>query len=228
MTRPEWTGYYRFARDADLKGLTPENGDDKALDALITEHLQPWARLKLKQTNGAAEDTGAICQIDGIFRIPIRGGGFMWLPAGKDRVLLVSSQIYAAGVRKIYFNREHSAYPPLTWFGESIGRWEGDVLVIDTIGFNSKSWLTSSMHPHSEELHVVERMRMVAKGLLELRTTVDDRLALSSPYSYSRFYKLVGQEVPENICNPEEGDQRMWAEFRAKAIKDGLRPVTPE
>jgi len=223
----DWFGYYRLARRAELNGLQPENPDDKALDAAINARLQPWALLKLAQTNGAADDTGAICQLDGIFRIPIRGGGFLWLPAG-NRILFVSSAIYSAGVRRVYLDREHPKYPVPSWLGHSIGRWDGDVFVVDTVGFNDKSWLTSSMQPHTENLHVVERYRMASKGLIEVRASVDDRQAFTAPYTYSRYYKLVGTEVPENVCNPEPGDQRMWAEFREKALKDGMRAPAPK
>jgi hypothetical protein len=223
---PEWTGVYRLARGAELAGFKPEHEDEKELDAVIYAHLQPWARLKMAQTNGVADDTGAVCQLDGIFRILIRAGGFWWLPTG-NKVLLVSTAVYSAGVRSIRMNGSHPKYPPPTWLGDSVGHWEGEVLVVDTVGFNDKSWLTSSMQPHSEELHVVERYRLAAKGLMELRMTVEDRQALTSPYTYSRYYKLVEPELPETICNPEPGDQQMWTEFRQKARKSGMLPATP-
>ena len=102
---------------------------------------------------------------------------------------------------------------------------DGDTLVIDTVGFNDKSWLTSSMQPHTEDLHVVERYRMFRPGMIELRTTVEDRQALTSPYTYTRYYKRMADERPELICNPDEGDMRMWTEYRVKALKFGMLPV---
>jgi hypothetical protein len=226
---PDWTGYYRIARGADLAGFTPENQDDKfietdkTLDRVVDAHLQPWARLKLAQTYGSAEDNGAICQLDGIFRVPIRIGGFMWLPA-EDKVIIISSHIFRAGARNVFLDRPHPKYPAPTWLGDSIGRWEGDVLVVDTVGFNDRTWLTSSMYPHTEDLHVVERYTLVASGLMEVRTTVEDREALASPYSYSRYYKRTGNEVPELMCNADPGEQRMWTEFRRKALAKGMLP----
>lgn len=220
----DWIGFYRYARGADLSGFTPEFPDDRSLDAEVVKRLQPWARLLLEQTNGAAEDTGAICQLNGIFRVPLTGGGFMWLPAG-GKVLLVPWAIYSTGIRKVFVGRPHRPYAPPTWMGDSIGRWDGDVFVVDTIGFNERSWLTPSMMPHSEALHVVERYRMAVKGLMEVRTVVEDRQALTAPYTYSRYYKLAEREAPENVCNPDPGDQRMWATFRAQARKAGMRPV---
>ncbi|MES1256143.1 MAG: hypothetical protein ABUS56_11075 [Acidobacteriota bacterium] len=218
---PEWTGLYRTARGAELAGFKP---DPVNLDAEIFRHLQPWARLKLAQTNGVAEDTGAICQLDGIFRINLVGNGFMWLPT-RDKVIIISTHFYSAGSRNVFVDRPHPKYPPPTWLGHSVGRWEGDTLVVDTVGFNSKSWLTSSMQPHTEELHVVERYRMAAKELMELQITVEDRQALSSPYTYTRYFKRVGDEVPENVCNADEGEQELWSGFRQKALQRGMVPA---
>jgi hypothetical protein len=228
VNHPEWAGVYRLARGAALGGFQPEHEDEKELDAVINGHLQPWARLKMAQTNGVADDTGAICQLDGIFRIPLRAGGFWWLPAGDpagSKILLISTSIYSAGVRRVVLDGRHPKYPPPTWLGDSIGHWEADTLVVDTVGFNDRSWLTSSMQPHTEELHVVERFRLVAKGMMEVRTKVEDRQALTSPYTYSRYYKLAETELPETICNPEPGDQEMWMEFQRKALRSGMLSI---
>ena len=67
--------------------------------------------------------------------------------------------------------------------------------------------------------------KMFRPGMMELRTTVEDRQALTSPYTYTRYYKRSGDELPEHVCNPEEGDQRMWNDFRVKALKFGMLPV---
>jgi len=61
--------------------------------------------------------------------------------------------------RSIAMDREHPKDPDITWMGDSIGRYEGDTLVIDTIGLSDKTWLDHTGHPHSESLHVVERLR---------------------------------------------------------------------
>lgn len=226
---PDWIGYYRNSHADELQGFKPSFTDDKLLDVEIEKHLQPWAKVKMEQTNGVAEDTGAICQLDGPFRLVIRGGSFQWLPTldGK-KILLVSGGIYSAGVRKVYMDRPHPKYPPPTWLGDSIGRWEGDTLVVDTVGFNSKFWLTSSMQPHTEELHSIERYRMAAKGLIEVETTIEDRQALTSPYKYTMYFTKVDSEVGEHVCNPEEGDMRMWNDYRVKGIKAGMIPVSPK
>jgi hypothetical protein len=72
----------------------------------------------------------------------------------------------------------------------SIARWNGDTVEVDTVGFNDKSWLFGGMQPHTEKAHLIERLRPVVNGpFLEINVTIEDRQALSSAYSYNRYYK---------------------------------------
>jgi hypothetical protein len=217
-----WAGYYRMARGADLAGYIPQNLD---LDPVIVQHLQPWALMKMEETNGVADDTGAICQIDGIFRVPTTIGSFLWLPT-KNEIVVAFAALSTAGVRRIYLNRPHLKGPHSTWTGDSIGHWDGETLLVDTNGFNDKSWLMSGMEPHTEELHVVERIRLVDDGkLMEIGTVVDDRKALTSPYTYSRYYRKVDEQMPVLICNGYPGEQDLWLGFQRHALKKGFKPA---
>ena len=218
----DWFGFYKLASGKDLAGFTPENQN---LRPVVVAHLQPWARIKMEQTNGVADDTGAICQLKGFLRTQVIGG-FLWMPAGSQ--ILMVGESSSSGVRRIFLDRPHPKYPPPTWLGHSVGRWEGDTLVIDTVGFNDKTWLTLSMQPHTENLHTVERIHPVAPGLLELRTVVEDRQALTSPYTFSRYYKLAGREMKEEVCAGEPGDMRMWSEWRQKALRAGMVPLAKD
>jgi len=134
---------------------------------------------------------------------------------------MVFGIINTAGVRRIYMDRPHHKNPVPSWNGDSIGRWEGDTLVIDTVGFNDKSWLFGGMQPHTEEAHLIERVRRVANGaFMEITITVEDRHALSSAYSYKRYYKKQpNEEMPENVCNE---DAETWKQFRDEALKKQL------
>ena len=221
---PDWFGSYMMASGADLAGFKNENQEN--IDAVIKAHLQPWARLKMEQTNGVADDTGATCGLDGIFRLWLRSGGFTWVPNG-NQILMISYGVYSGGVRRFYLDRPHTKYPPPTWNGQSVARWEGQTLVVDTIGFNDKSWLMSAMEPHTEALHVVERIRMAAPELLEIHSVVEDRLALTSPYTFTLYFKRTGDEYIERVCSGEPGEQREWAAWQQKAIKAGMRPAPP-
>lgn len=215
----DWTGFYTLARAKDLAGtdLKPV-APDYDLDKLIVAHLQPWAKAKMQVTDGTADDTGAVCKADGIFRFPPFAGRFLWLPA-PGKIVIVYGEINTAGVRRIYLNREHPKNVPPTWNGDSIGHWDGETLVVDTVGFNGKSWLMSGMEPHTEETHLTERIRRVTAGgktFLELVAVVEDRHALTSAYTYTRYYRKVDAEMGENICNE---DLSLWKGWRNGALK---------
>jgi hypothetical protein len=230
---PDWTGIYNIVGDIldDVRGVHEDLGEFKplhpglfgpdGLDTVVKRHLQPWATAKMDASDGAADDLGAICQLAGIFRHPPGVAGFMWLMT-PGKILMVSTDLNEVGVRRIYLTDKHPRNLAPTWNGHSIGHWEGRTLVVDTVGFNDKSWLNTSLEPHTEELHVVERIRAVADGsLLEVYTTIDDRKALTAPYSYSRYYKKTTAEFAEVElpCNSEPGDQQMWNYMRHNALK---------
>ena len=78
-------------------------------------------------------------------------------------------------VRHVYLDVPHSANPKPSWYGESVGHYEGDTLVVDTIGRTSKTFVDNYRTPHSEQLHVIERWRMTDGGkTLEVRFRVED------------------------------------------------------
>jgi len=116
-------------------------------------------------------------------------------------------------------NRDHpKTYIPLTWNGDSVGHWEGDTLVVDTIGFNDKSWLMSGMEPHTSDTHMIERIRLVADGqAIEVQTVVEDRYALTSAYTYTRYYRKQNREIGENVCND---DLDVWKNFRNNHLQE--------
>jgi hypothetical protein len=165
---PDWTGFYALARGKDLGSFKPLNLN---LHEVIVAHLQPWARAKMETTDGVADDPGGTCQPDGIFRYPTFAGSFLWLPFA-DKILIVYNEINTAGVERVYLNRQHPRNLLPTWNGDSIGHWEGDTLVVDTIGFNDKSWLQPGMEPHSEEAHLIQRIRQIGDGAFIEITTI--------------------------------------------------------
>lgn len=103
--------------------------------------------------------------------------------------------------REVYMDgREHPKDMDPSWWGHSIGKWDGDTLAIDSIGFNDRTWLDYQGLPHSDALHVVERYRRVDHDNLRLDLTVDDPKAYTMPWSVTRNYKLKPWEIGEEIC----------------------------
>ncbi len=104
-------------------------------------------------------------------------------------------------VRRIYLDVPHTANPKPSWYGESVGHYEGDTLVIDTIGQNDKTFVDPFRTPHSEKLHVVERWRMVDDGrMMDVTITVDDPDIYYQPWSGVRRYRRVQQDYVERSC----------------------------
>jgi hypothetical protein len=95
-----------------------------------------------------------------------------------------------------------------SWMGYSVGKWEGDTLVVDTAGFNDKGWLDVRGHPHSEALRVRERFHRRDFGHMDVEATVDDRAVLTRPVTV-KFTELLipNSDVLENFCAEGERDQ---------------------
>ena len=104
-------------------------------------------------------------------------------------------------VRHIYMNVAHSANPKLSWYGESVGRYEGDTLVVDTIGQNTKSFIDNYRTPHSDRLHVVERFHLVEGGkTLQADITIEDPVALTQPLHVMHQWRKVQGPMTESRC----------------------------
>jgi len=109
---------------------------------------------------------------------------------------------YDHTVRHIFTDgREHPKDVDATWMGDSIGHWEGDTLVVDTIGFNDKTWLDRIGHTHSTELHVVERMRRPDHETLQIDFHIEDPKAYNKPIDSTMYFDLKPKwNIMEQVC----------------------------
>lgn len=90
---------------------------------------------------------------------------------------------------------------PPTWLGYSIGRWEGDALVAETIGLTEQTWLDEGGHPHSDALRVTERFRRTAVGTLDVDVTIDDPKTYVRTWTVTvRFERVPGDDLGEQVC----------------------------
>ena len=95
--------------------------------------------------------------------------------------------------------------PEPAWFGYSVGKWEGDALVVDTIGVNDKTWLDDGGHPHSDAMHIVERFRRPDFGHMEVKITIDDPKAYTKPWTVTVPWELLADtELLDWVCENEK------------------------
>jgi len=124
----------------------------------------------------------------------------MWVVQTDKEILLI--QELDQQTRHIYMNVPHSKDPKPSWYGESVGHFEGDELVIDTIGMNDKSFVDNYRTPHTDQIHVVERFRIVEGGkTLQVTATVDDPGAYNTAWSaVQRWKRGPERQILEQIC----------------------------
>jgi hypothetical protein len=120
--------------------------------------------------------------------------------------------LYESGTgryRQIYTDgRALPKNPNPTWLGYSVGRWEGDTLVVESTGFNDRTWLDRAGHPHSEDLRVTERFKRVDFGHMQYQITFDDRQALVKPLTLSLTVSYrADTDMLENVCNENNRDK---------------------
>ena len=137
----------------------------------------------------------------------LRLGPVYELVQSRDILVEISDDDYP-GFHQIYLDgRAHPKDPNPAWYGHSIGRWEGDTLVVDRLGFDDRVWLDQEGRPHSNKLHVVERYRRPDFGHLETVITVEDPGVLEKPFTTVQVSDLAPtEEIHEFICNENERD----------------------
>src|SRR3954471_13674806 len=106
------------------------------------------------------------------------------------------------------FKTEHAKDPNPTWFGESIAKWDGDTLVVDTVGFNGFTRLDTKGNPHSEQLHMVQTFTRTDAGHIAYAVTLDDPVYYTKPWTNERTLTLTNGDLIEYSC--EENNRALW------------------
>jgi hypothetical protein len=180
-------------------GLKPE-------DVVLT----PWAKAIQKQREDDlhVDDPLGRCLPHGVPRVNTNGLFPFKIIQTPTVVVILYEQLGL--FRQIFMDgRKLANDPNPSWLGYSTGRWDGDTLVVDTSGFNDKTWLdTTKGRPASEALHVQERFRRTNFGNMELRATIDDPKAFTKPWTTTtqKMHLLLDTEILEFSCNENEKD----------------------
>jgi hypothetical protein len=170
--------------------------------------LLPAAKT-LMDSRMAADDPEARCLPTGVPRVAPYPWRIVQTPAyGKATHLFFLFEGNIHSFRQIFMDgREHPDDLEATWYGHSVGHWEEDTLVIETVGFNELFWFDFAGHPHTTQLRTVERYTRTKFGELENVTTIYDAGAYAKPFTIKHTATLrPGWELMEYICNENNQD----------------------
>ena len=194
--KPDFSGIWRVAASKYLFNITVDMGEAP---------FQPWAAELFKRRSDALgkDRPSERCIPHGI-------PDGMLVPNSPFKIVQTSGEMVILYEEFNHFRQiftDGRGFPPETspsWFGYSIGRWDGDTFVAETTGFNDQSWFDDPGHPHSDALRVTERFRRPDFGHMTVEVTIDDPKAYTKPWSVNiPFNLLPDTELIESICENE-------------------------
>jgi hypothetical protein len=187
-------GKYNFNLAADLKPG----------DVIMT----PWAEAlyRERRDNNGKDDPEGFCLPPGFPRV--NGVPFPQKIIQSPNAVVILYETRTT-FRQIVLDGHHTLAtdPQPTWMGYSKGRWDRDTLIVETTGFNDKTWLDDAGHPHSEQMKVTERFRRPSFGRLVVDITIDDPKAYVKPWTVTQAFQLMADgELIEYVCNENNRD----------------------
>jgi hypothetical protein len=189
----------------DLSGIwrtDPGGYDLNLVSELKRDEILPWAdelsRQRSEEFGKDHPDYRCMPEIG-----PIYSFGIFKLLQGRGTLAVLSEQ---GRFRQILTDgRALPTDPNPTWMGYSVGRWDGDTLIVESAGFNDRTWLDFAGHPHTESLHVTERYRRKDFGHMQVQMTFDDPKAYKRPWTIAFDAELLADtELLESVCNENE------------------------
>jgi hypothetical protein len=204
---------------------TPRIGDDTSpiLLAWAAEHIS--MRNEITFSGGVAFDASARCWPPGVPGI-LSFGDSVFILQEENQITITYQRNQS--LRHIYLNQKHSEHVEPSWMGESVGHYEGDTLVVDTIGLRDDSMVDKFGTPHTEALHVVERYKVVegspelltdatrpgdetftepGRRVLQVIATIEDPGAYTQPFSVMQLYEFVNEPFEEALCQENSHDR---------------------
>jgi hypothetical protein len=177
----------------DLSGVWNGNDDPNPAEP----SMLPWAEALVKErvANSFRDSPSGFC----LPSAPLLTGPLLYKIIQTPK-LIVTLMEDALSFRQVYMDgRPHPKNLDPSWMGHSIGRWEGDTLVVDTVGLNDKSWL--NIYPHTEQLHLTERYKRPDYAHLQVEITIDDPGTFLKPWAIRTVWNLApGEDIGEYFC----------------------------
>jgi hypothetical protein len=172
---------------------------------LSNPNVKQWAKDVMKKDNDEvlrgkiAYTARSSCHPAGVPGFDLFGFQPVFFFQTPEKVVMIYSGDQQ--VRHVYLDVPHSKTVKPSWYGESVGRYEGDTLVVDTIGLNTKTVVDNFRTPHTEKLHVVERWKLIEDGkTLEVTFTVDDPDTYEKPWSAKQRFRKADGPMIEQVC----------------------------
>jgi hypothetical protein len=170
--------------------------------------FQPWAREQYqeRQASFTKDDPHTRCKPSGAARPFHTPYGFEILDLDDEIIFVIVGAPHSW--RVVHMDgREHDPNAKGLWYGDSVGHWEGDTLVIDTVGFNDKFWISRGGFPHTTQLHTIERISRPDFDTLRYEITIDDPGAYTAPWTGGWFIRWVpGNEPFDYLCQENNLD----------------------
>jgi hypothetical protein len=169
--------------------------------------LQPWARERMRRANDDVL-AGKVAFTADARCFPAGVPSFLLFPANPVRFIQTPNEVLMiwqqnTELRRVTLNQPHSAHPAPSWYGESVGHYEGgDTLVVDAIGLNDKTFVDNYRTPHTTQLHVTERFKLIDGGkTIEVNVHVEDPGAFTTPWNAIQRYRRTETEpMVEMVC----------------------------
>jgi hypothetical protein len=205
--KPDLTGVWQATSDpTDPAGGIEGTIAPKYMINILRDYkvapMTAWAAEIYKQRNDnkLQENPMIRCLPAGVPRLDAYTHPFKIVQTQDLIVILYESQTL---FRQIFLDgRAHPQDPEPSWLGYSIGKWDGDVLVVETVGFNDKTWLDGTGHPHTDAMRLTERFRRRTVGSMEIEVVIDDPKAYTTQIRYVQSQALLADgELIEYICN---------------------------
>jgi hypothetical protein len=207
-------------------GLDPSAPPSLASQQVITDPApyQPWAAARVLESfkRRGIDDPAGLCLPLGVPRNTIVGLFPIQIIQTPAQIVILYE--YMSVFRVIPIDAEHRADLIPTYMGDSVGRWEGDTLVVDVVGFNDRGWLTSTGTFHSEALHVTERYTRIDKDQINYVVTMDDPKVLTQPWTiHTTLMHREGTRLQEYVC----AENNVEVERFQKILREGVPFTRP-
>jgi hypothetical protein len=194
----------------DLSGNWTPNAIGQNVDMVrsgVEVPFQSWAYdvWKTHKDSNSKDDPEARCLPPGVPRMSTTP--YPWTFVQTPKMLVI---VYEGGAhiwRKVFMDgRGHDPNVQDTWLGDSIGHWEGDTLVVETVGQNDKTWIDEAGIPHSSDMKVIEKISRPDLAHLTIEHIIDDPKTFTKPWTFTTHPTLLRGELIEYICQENNRD----------------------